>query len=131
MKAYVVFSSREPLLVVTRQAIYCSEVLSRLRRVGYSKFIAREVPIEHVHQQYGRRFEIVESALHEGDDLRVLDYSGERVFRSLPFSDYGPPFRHESPVANKKNLYAKQPPPPATREESAVSAASKQAENSP
>ena len=73
MKAYVIFSSNEPMLVVTRQTIRSQAVLNQLGRVGTHKFIAREVPVPHLRRRYGRQFEIVEKALQKGNDLRVFD----------------------------------------------------------
>jgi hypothetical protein len=92
MKTYVIFSSKEPLLVATRRTIRDREVLGQLRRIGCSKFIAREVPVEPVRRQYQRQFEVIENALRKGTDLRVLDFSGERVFRNVSFADFGRPY---------------------------------------
>jgi hypothetical protein len=33
--------------------------------------------------------------LHETDDLRILDYNGERAFRLFRLSDLGRPILHE------------------------------------
>ena len=95
MRAYVVFSSTEPVLVVSRQTIRSPPVLDELRRIGCLKFIAREVPIEQVRCLYGRHYDIVEEAIDRGCPLRVLDYSGRRIFRYLPFSEFGPAYRRE------------------------------------
>lgn len=96
MRAYVIFSATEPILVVSRQSIRSKPVLDELRRLGCLKFIAREVPIEHVQCTYGRQFEIVEEALVDrGGLLRILDYNGRRIFRYLPFSEFGPAYRCE------------------------------------
>jgi hypothetical protein len=95
MKSYIIFSSREPFLIVTRGVIRDKEVVEHLRRIGCSKFISREVPIEHLRGQYGRRFEVTENALRDGGHFRVLDYSGDRVFQNLPFSDFGRAYRCE------------------------------------
>jgi hypothetical protein len=99
MKSYIIFSSREPFLIVTRGTIRDKGVVDHLGRIGCSKFISREVPIEHIRRQYGRRFEVTEKALRDGGDLRVLDYSGERVFQNLPFSEFGGAYRCESASA--------------------------------
>lgn len=95
MRAYVIFSSTEPVLVVTRLTIRSKAVLDELRRIGCLKFIAREVPIEHVRCQYGHQYDVIEEALERGSPLRVLDYNGRRIFRYLPFSDFGPAYRRE------------------------------------
>jgi len=101
MRAYVVFSSTEPVLVVSRQSIRSRPVLDELRRIGCLKFIAREVPIEQVQCLYGRLYDIIEEAIDRGCPLRVLDYNGRRIFRWIPFSDFGPAFRKEmSPAAD-------------------------------
>ncbi len=99
MKSYIIFSSREPFLIVTQGTIRDKEVVEHLRRIGCTKFISREVPIERLRRQYGRRFEVTEQALQGGGDLRVLDYSGERVFQNLPLSEFGGAYRCESATA--------------------------------
>lgn len=99
MKSYIIFSSREPFLIVTQGTIRDTEVVEHLRRIGCTKFISREVPIEYLRRQYGRRFEVTEKALRDGGLLRVLDYSGERVFQNLPFSEFGGAYRCESAAA--------------------------------
>ncbi len=95
MKAYVIFSSSEPVLVLARRTIRSEAVLKELRRIGCQKFIAREVPVDHLRNLYGRQFEVIEASIQKGCDLRVLDYSGRRIFRYLPFSDFGPAYRRE------------------------------------
>lgn len=113
MRAYVVFSSSEPVLVLTRQTIRSKEVLDELRRIGCLKFIAREVPVSTLQTQYGQQYDVIEEAVQGGCPLRVLDYSGHRIFRYLPFSDFGPAFRCElMPAAVAP---AREPPPLDTR----------------
>jgi hypothetical protein len=73
-------------------------LLERLRRIGCLKFIAREVPIEQVRCLYGRLYDVIEEAIDRGCPLRVLDYNGRRIFRWLPFSDFGPAYQKEMPV---------------------------------
>jgi len=110
MKAYVVFSSKEPVLVMTRTSIRSKEILKELRRIGCLKFIAREVPVEGLRDRYGRQFDVIEASLTKGCDLRVLDFSGRRIFRTLPFSEFGPAYRHESPliIADRSQRSARQ-----------------------
>jgi len=96
MKTYVVFSSKEPLLIVTRGTIRNRKVIDHLNQIGYRKFISREVPLDNVRRQYGTHFDIVEKALAEGNEVRVLDFNGEHVFGSIPFSDYGRVFCYDS-----------------------------------
>lgn len=104
MKAYVVFSSREPALIVTRHTIRNEAVLKQLDRVGIRKFIAREVPIGHLRNRYGFQFDVIEKALEEGTDLRVLDFSGHRIFQNLPFSEFGPAYSHDYPLKRPESV---------------------------
>lgn len=99
MKSYIIFSSREPFLIVTRKTIHDHEVIDRLRRFGCSKFISREVPVEHVRRKYGREFEVIEQAIENGHLLRVLDSSGTQVFQKLPLSEFGRAYRCETAAA--------------------------------
>ena len=99
MKSYIIFSSREPFLIVTRTTIRDQEVIDHLRRFGCSKFISREISVEHVRRQYGRQFEVTEQAIEDGRLLRVLDYSGKQVFQKLPFSEFGRAYRCEAASA--------------------------------
>jgi hypothetical protein len=39
----------------------------------------------------------VESDLHETDDLRVLDFNGQRVFQLFRFDELGAPILQEQP----------------------------------
>lgn len=98
MKAYVIFSSREPVLIVTRHTIRDETILSQLDRLGIRKFISREVSVGHLRNQYGSQFDVIERAVEKGSDLRVLDFSGRRIFQNLPFSDFGPAYSHDHPL---------------------------------
>jgi hypothetical protein len=46
-------------------------------------------------QRYGGHYDVVAGDLHESDDLRVLDYNGERAFRLFRFDELRPPVLHE------------------------------------
>lgn len=99
MKAYVIFSSKEPVLIATRQTIRSKAVLNQLGRVGIRKFISREVPVGLLRSQYGSHFDVIETDVEKGSDLRVLDFNGRRIFEKLPFSEFGPPYRREHSMA--------------------------------
>jgi hypothetical protein len=60
------------------------------------KFLAYEAPLELARQRYGGHFDVVMRDLHETDDLRVLDYSGERAFRMFRFDELGEVIMHEA-----------------------------------
>ncbi|MEZ0036095.1 hypothetical protein ABIF68_006465 [Bradyrhizobium japonicum] len=62
-----------------------------LRQKGIGKFVAFEVPLSLARERYGGHFHAVESNLHETDDLRVLDFNGQRVFQLFHFEELGSP----------------------------------------
>ncbi|MEE4270646.1 MAG: hypothetical protein V2I67_03165 [Thermoanaerobaculales bacterium] len=104
MSAYVIFSSKEPMLVVARQSIQSSSVLDQLGRLGIRKFIACEIPISHLRTAYGRQFEVIQQAIDTRSEFRVLDFNGRRIFQNLPFSMLGPTYRREfQPLVEKVN----------------------------
>jgi hypothetical protein len=100
MKTYIIFSSREPFLIVTQGSIGDREVIERLRRIGCTKFISREVPVDYLRRQYGRRFEVMEAAINNGHILRVLDSSGTHVFQNVDLANFGTAYRSDSVVAH-------------------------------
>ena len=96
MKSYFLFTAGGPLVILTSyDSIVNTELLKRLRSKGISKFIAHEVPVESARAKYGAHFDVVLADLHESDDLRVLDYSGERAFDRFAFKELGSPVYHE------------------------------------
>ena len=96
MKAYFLFTGTGPVVILTTyNSVEHAEVLKRLESKGIEKFIAYEVPVESVKSKYGTHFDVVCNDLHESDDLRVLDYSGERAFRKFSFQELGTPIFHE------------------------------------
>ena len=97
MKAYFMFTATAPLVILTSyDFIKNPELLERFTAKGLSKFIACEVSVESCKAKYGTHFDIVCGNLHESDDLRVLDYSGERAFKNFGFKKLGPPIYYES-----------------------------------
>jgi len=96
MKAYFLFTIAGPLVVLTSyDSINDPELLERWKAKGLTKFIAHEVSLESAKVKYGGHFDIVCQNLHESDDFRVLDYSGERAFRNWSFKELGPAVYHE------------------------------------
>ena len=99
MKAYFLFTASGPLVILTSyDSIEAPELLKRLAAKGVTKFIACEVPVETAKVRYGNHFDVVCSDLHESDDLRVLDYSGERAFKTFSFRELDKPIYHEAPI---------------------------------
>ena len=96
MKAYFLFTAGGPLVILTSyESIENPALLKRLAAKGINKFIAHEVFVESAKAKYGEHFEVVCEDLHETDDLRVLDYNGERAFSLWSFGELGTPVYHE------------------------------------
>jgi len=96
MKAYFMFTGSGPIVILTSyDSIEHPELLNSLNSKGISKFIACEVPVEMTKAKYGEHFNVVCRFLKESDDLRVLDYSGQRAFMKFSFKELGPPIYHE------------------------------------
>jgi hypothetical protein len=97
MKAALLFAGSGPLVILTSHASLTDPVLlGELRAKGIDKFIAYELPLPMVEQRYGGHFHAVMSDLHETDELRVLDFNGERAFRLFHLTELGEPIMHEA-----------------------------------
>lgn len=96
MKSFLLMTGSGPLLILTsHDSIEDAPLLDKLLVKGIDKFIAYEVPYELAVQRYGGHFNVVANDLHETDDLRVLDYNGERIFRLFSFNELSEPQLHE------------------------------------
>jgi hypothetical protein len=71
-------------------------LIEKLAAKGVEKFIAFQIPYELAEQRYGGHFAVVKNDLGETDDLRVLDYNGERAIKLFRFDELGKETRHES-----------------------------------
>ena len=97
MKSYLLFTASGVLVILTSyDSIEHPELLKRLGAKGLTKFIAHKVSVESAKAKYGKHFDVVCQDLHESDDLRVLDYSGERAFKNFSFKELGAPIYYES-----------------------------------
>jgi hypothetical protein len=74
MKTFMLFTGSGPLVILTSHD-------------AITLALARE--------RYGGHFEVVTRDLHESDDLRILDYNGERAFRLFHLAELGRPILHE------------------------------------
>jgi hypothetical protein len=96
MTAFLVFTGCEPFIVMTpRSAVRDGRLSEALTRRGFEKFIARELPLDALRDSYGLPFEVIESEIRQGKDLRVLDYSGAHVFDTVSLEDLGACIRCE------------------------------------
>ena len=96
MKTFLLFSGSSPLLVLSSHDSVEDEVfLEKLEAKGISKFIAHEIPLEKVKARYANHYNVASQGLHETDDLRVIDFDGQRLMRLFRFDEYGPAYMHE------------------------------------
>ena len=96
MKSFMLLTGSGPLIILTsHDSIENSVLLDKLKVKGIEKFVAHEVPYELAKQRYAGHFRVVANDLHETDDLRILDYNGNRAFRLFRFSELGPAHLHE------------------------------------
>ncbi|UCF34214.1 MAG: hypothetical protein JSV78_02700 [Phycisphaerales bacterium] len=96
MNAAMLFSGSGPIVILTsHEGLEDEDLLERLAVKGIRRFIAFPVPLDVAKERYGTHFEIVCRDLHETDDLRVLDFNGQRAMELLPFSSLGEPIFHE------------------------------------
>lgn len=96
MKSFLLMTGSGPLIILTsHESIENSILLDKLLAKGIEKFIAYEVSFDLARQRYGGHFAVVANDLHETDDLRVLDYNGDRAFRMFSFSELGEAHVHE------------------------------------
>jgi hypothetical protein len=96
MKSFLLMTGSGPLIILTsHDSIENSILLEKLLAKGIEKFIAYEVPFDLAKQRYGGHFTIVANDLHETDDLRILDYNGDRAFRMFSFSELAEAHIHE------------------------------------
>ena len=96
MKSFLLMTGGGPIVILTSHgSIENPILLEKLLAKGLDKFVAYEVPVDLARQRYGNHFKVVANDLHETDDLRILDYSGDRAFRLFSFSEIGEAHIHE------------------------------------
>lgn len=96
MNCFMLFSGGGPLVILTsHDSVTDPALLEKLKAKGIEKFLAFEVPVELARDRYGAHFMIVERDLDEKDDLRILDYDGQRAFRRFRFRELGEPIEYE------------------------------------
>ena len=96
MKSFLLMTGSGPLVILTStKFVEDVTLLEKLQRKGIDKFIAYEVPLELAKDRYGGHFTAVVNDWLETDDLRVLDFNGERAFGLFNFSELGEARIHE------------------------------------
>lgn len=97
MQALMLFTGSGPLVILTSHgSVTDPPLLEKLAAKGIDKFIAYEIPLRLAEERYGGHFQVVVRDLHENDDLRVLDYNGNRGFRLFHFDELKGPIVYEA-----------------------------------
>lgn len=90
MKGILVLSGSGPLLILSSYPTIDDPLLiAKLRAKGLAKFLAWEVPVDHLRDLYGYTFRDIVEQLETRDDMRVLDFDGHRIFLNLSLRDLG------------------------------------------
>ena len=96
MKAFMLFTGGGPLVILTSYASMTDPgLVEKLAGKGIDKFIAFEIDVDMARQRYGGHFAAVKNDVRETDDLRILDYNGQRAFRLFRFDELSQPIFHE------------------------------------
>jgi hypothetical protein len=96
MKAGIFLNGSGAILVLTsHDSLEDKDFVRKLRDKGVEKYIAFEVSPDLVHKHYGGRFRSVMEDLKQEDDLRVMDFDGQRIFQRFSFDEMGEPSFHE------------------------------------
>jgi len=99
MKVFMLITGSGPLVIMTSHASLDEPALQeKLAAKGVFKFVSYEIPESLAKERYGVHFNLVAQNLDESDDLRVLDYNGERAFRLFRFDELGTPQTREPDV---------------------------------
>ena len=92
MKAALLFTGNSPLVILTSyDSLSAPQLIEKLAGKGIDKFIACEIPLDKARERYGGHFDVVTRDLRENDDLRILDYNGQRAFRLFHFDELSAP----------------------------------------
>lgn len=97
MKVMLLLTGGGPIVIMTSlQKSTEPELLKELSAKGIEKFISYDIPIELAKERYGSHFAAVARDVHERDELRILDFNGQRAFSLFDFDDLGPPTRYQA-----------------------------------
>jgi hypothetical protein len=100
MKTAMLFTGSGPIVILTsHDSVTDPILLEKLQAKGIERFVAYEIPLDLAMKRYGGHFGTVVNDLHETDDLRVLDYNGERAFALFRLDELGSPVFYEPEAA--------------------------------
>ena len=105
MKSYMLLTASGPIMILTSHDSPMDDVfIGKLKAKGVDKFFAYELPWEEVKTRYGGHFQTVLNDLHETDDLRILDFNGQRIFHLFRLDKLGDAYVHE-PEGEKAKVF--------------------------
>lgn len=97
MKVMLLLTGGGPIVIITSaESPTASGLLKELASKGIDKFIAYDIPVEMAMKRYGAHFAAVAHDVHETDQLRILDFNGQRAFSLFRFDELGKPTRYEA-----------------------------------
>lgn len=100
MKTIMLLTGGGPVVILTSFAAPTDPgLLAKLKTKGIAKFLAYEIPLDLARKRYGAHFSAVQHDLRENDDLRVLDYNGDRAFNLFRFDEMSGPAVYEAEAA--------------------------------
>jgi hypothetical protein len=95
MKAYLVFTAREPKIVaMARDEASENRLVEDLAQAGIDSFVAHEIEVDGLREIYGLQFEVIEEEVRNGKGLRVLDSNGRHILAQVQLADIGPAVAH-------------------------------------
>jgi len=96
MKVVMLFTGSGPIVILTsHDSVTDAALLEKLKAKGIERFLAYDLPLDIAKERYGGHFHMVLNDLHETDDLRVLDYNGERAFALFRLDELGAPIIYD------------------------------------
>ncbi len=96
MKSGLLLTGNGALIYLTSHENFIDDsLIQKLKAKGIEKFLAFELSVDDAKKRYGGHFDVVVRDLHETDDLRILDYDGNRAFKMFSFKEMGQAFMQE------------------------------------
>lgn len=93
-RCYLIFTGTGPILVLSTYPKLTDErLIEKLRNKGVDKFLAYEVELEAVKEQYAHSFEGVVHNLDGVEDIRVLDFNGHQIMARFSLQELGDPIK--------------------------------------
>lgn len=94
VRSYLMFTGSGPILAISTYPKLTDErLLQKLRFKGISKFLAYQVDMDIVEEQYGQALRDISADLDGVEDLRVLDFNGHQIMANFSLDSLGDPIK--------------------------------------